>query len=208
MWAAIAALVQAGGVLLGLLFVVIQLSQARRLRLDQTRPFVTVSFRQGTDRLAQFLWFEVTNVGGLPACNIALKFAPAAEPALADSGGYLDRFLRRTIRTLVPGATVSTLFDHGPERSKLRSEGRPVPELYAVKVSYSEPVRIGGWWPRRSREFEEVYDLDAAMFEPLMNISSHTVHEVALELEMIRKTMGKWQLQAPQTPGVPPPSAR
>lgn len=188
---AICTLIGTAFLLIGLIYGAVQLAQARQLRLDQARPFVLVHFTVG-DRLLNVSYLEVVNAGSVVACDVRLTFEPRVKVAAGEDAEYLNRFIDNGFMTLVPGAKRSTVFDVGPERQAARDKGEPIPNEYRVTVNYQdrpEPERRRILRDRRPRRFSETYNLDAGEFDPMLYFETKTVHDVAQELELLRKAL-------------------
>jgi hypothetical protein len=154
-----------------------QLSEAKELREEQTRPFVVIDL-ESTRK--PFFDLVVKNLGATMARNVRFKFDPPAESTL--DGVSLDKLklYRDGISTLPPGKEIRFLFDTGPERHA-RSD---LPDVYEVTVTYAGHTG--------KHEYEERIDLDFGLYWNRMNVTLRDVHDLHRELKAIREEIGKW----------------
>jgi hypothetical protein len=154
-----------------------QVIHARRLREDQTKPFVTVSLRLSPTSI-HAINLVIENIGSMPARNVQFAFdRPLASAAVILNLNEAKLF-KDGIPVMPPGMRFQTLFDLAHVR---KDSGLPV--TYRVKVSYDG---IGG-----KREVEE-YVLDVELFYGLPGLGEYGLHQVAKSLEEISKILQKW----------------
>jgi hypothetical protein len=153
-----------------------QVGEARRLREEQTRPFVVIDFE--IERHLAFL--QVSNIGPTLARNVRFEIEPPLRSATISTVGEL-KMLREGISTLAPGKKIRTLFDDGPKRSARRDE---FPDTYAVTARYSDETG--------RREFTETLDLDLGIFWNIIRSERREVHDVHERLKDMLAEMRKW----------------
>jgi hypothetical protein len=131
-WAACATL--AIYIVLGL-FAWRQVSEARKLREEQARPFVIVDFEPGF-----LVYLTVENLGRTMAREISIRFDKPLESSLSGAR-ELDEspLFREPIPTLPPGKKIRVLFDQFSGRM---DAGLPL--TYDVELRYRGPVGRSG----------------------------------------------------------------
>jgi hypothetical protein len=104
-----------------------QVAEARRLREQQTRPFVVVDLEPGW-----IIYLTIENVGRTLARNVRVKFEPPLSSTRADVRFEEIPALRDGIPTLPPGRKFRYFFDSSIERLN-RTD---LPRSYEVEVRY------------------------------------------------------------------------
>ncbi len=177
---ALAAWVTAALLLGSLIFAGVQIRQARRLREEQSRPFVVVDF--DASRLP-VIDLTIQNVGATMARNVRIEFDPPIERAI-EKGERVGRLANSALitdglPTLPPGKEIRTFFDMSFER--VSSE---LPTKYRVRTTYED---------FRGRRLQpDEYVLDLGMYKDLEFIVRKGSHEAAKALEEIHKEMKRW----------------
>ncbi|HWC15356.1 MAG TPA: hypothetical protein VG929_12310 [Actinomycetota bacterium] len=179
-WSALAAWVTAALLFGSLIFAGMQIHQARRLREEQSRPFVVVDFDAG--RLP-VIDLTVQNVGATMARNVRMTFDPPLERAIEkkDRVGRLanSSLIQNGLPTLPPGKEIRTFFDMSFERVS-----SDLPTKYKVRITYDD---------FRGRRLDpDEYVLDLGMYKDLEFIVRKGAHEAAKALEEIHKEMKRW----------------
>ncbi|MGY2703278.1 hypothetical protein [Nocardioides sp. HB32] len=179
-WDAIGSIATAAGVLAaaaGSWFAYGQWKQGQAARLDQTRPYVVVTFEQGRTMFG-LIDLVVRNVGAGPALNVTIKPDPPLERAQqtqnvvpAISG---VRYFNEPIPLMPPGYELITFFDRMSERC---DADPPLPERYTFTVSYDDGH--GHSWTE-----ENVVDL--GLQHDLLFSEVYNAHHVADALRDIR----------------------
>jgi hypothetical protein len=143
-WAACATL--AIYIVLGL-FAWRQVSEARKLREEQARPFVIVDFEPGF-----LVYLTVENLGRTMAREISIRFDKPLESSLSGAR-ELDEspLFREPIPTLPPGKKIRVLFDQFSGRM---DAGLPL--TYDVELRYQGPVG--------RKEWSDLYRPDLGMY--------------------------------------------
>ena len=96
-----------------------QVTQARRAREDQVRPFVVVDL-QSSLAWQNMIDLVVENVGKTIAKDVRVEFQPPLESSQSDSRMHLQEsvLVKQGIPTLPPGRRVSALFDMSHDSSR------------------------------------------------------------------------------------------
>lgn len=108
-----------------------QIVEARRLRREQTRPFVvpSVAIEQ-----REMLVFVLENLGGRPAIDVHVRFDKGPFSTI---GGIEElRLLREPTPTMVPGQRFRVHWEIG---FNALADDYPHPKSYNVAVSYHDP---------------------------------------------------------------------
>jgi hypothetical protein len=127
-WTAIGTWATGAVLLATLVYVVGQLREARQLRREQFRPWVTVSFHFRSN----VAFIKIKNLGNTAARNVSLEFDPELVTTRSESLGEIPMLTEET-PVLVPGDERLVLLDSVPAR--LQSE---LPQRHTVHVAYSD----------------------------------------------------------------------
>jgi hypothetical protein len=111
-----------------LVYVILQLREAEKLRREQFRPWVTVSFHFRS--IITFI--AVRNLGSTAARNLRIRFEPELASTLNGGVGEVAMFTETT-PVLVPGEERLVLLDRVPDR--LESD---LPTQHTAYVEYSD----------------------------------------------------------------------
>lgn len=151
-----------------------QVREARRLREQQSRPFVVIDFdiERGVET-----YLEVANLGNSLARNVTFEIIPPLKSSI-DVQVEKFKMLNEGIATLAPGKRYRTFFDTGFQRI-----GSDLPLTYEVIVRYRDQDA--------RRSFEESINLDLAQFLYLETPSRRDVHDVSEHLKDIVATLKK-----------------
>jgi len=162
----------------------------------QVRPFIVVDF---DERYPPFLQLVITNFGTTMARDVKFTFDPAIDTTL-DTRDGTDRgrlpikaitMFRDGISHVAPRKEFVVLFDD--VRDMLKSS---VPREYTVEVTYKgSPF---------GREYTDAFRLDVNLYLWRNQIRRKDVHDVAVELEKLRKAVGE---EPPAGQSRPPPTA-
>ncbi len=118
------------GVLLGtLVYVIRQVGEARELRREQFRPWVTVGFHFRSI----YAFIAIKNAGNTVARNVQIEFEPELVSTLSNPGFDQIAVLNDPIPNLAPGEQHIALFDCVPDR--LKSD---LPKQHRVRVTYQD----------------------------------------------------------------------
>lgn len=152
-----------------------QAREARRLRLEQHRPFVVIDVDFiGTSEL--FLY--VKNLGTSLARSVKFEIDPPLSSAVDIP---VDKFkmLTHGVSTLAPGKELRSFFDIGFQRNE-----SDLPLVYTARVTYSDDTG--------RRLFDESMDLDIGQYMHLHFADRQDIHDVHKRLEEIRDVFRKW----------------
>lgn len=188
-WAAVGSVVQAAATILavGVAAIAIpytrgQVREARRLREEQARPFVTVDF-ESSSVSRNTINLVIENIGKTLARNVRVTFDPPLESSQASHGRHYDLensvLLSRGIPTMPPGKRIEALFDLSHERIKT-----DLPMTYTVRVESQDSQE------RDQEPLEYVLDLNFRY--GLACIEAKTVHDVAKSLKGIEHNTSRW----------------
>lgn len=162
-------------VLLGsLAFAWRQVGEARRLRVEQARPWVVVRFDPG-------FVFEIVveNIGKTVAKKIKIEFDPPLESTWSRPWGWEEStLLTDGIPMLPPGDTLRFHFDTFTERVNT-----DLPMKYSVIVTYDDPAG-------RALPADE-YVLDLSLYTG-MAVPPKSLPDLVQEVEKLRKEVSKW----------------
>jgi hypothetical protein len=149
-----------------------QVREARRLREDQTRPFVVVDFEP--IEVHGFFDLVIRNVGPTMARDVRIDFDPPIQSSRQFDTpiGELKMF-REGIPTLAPGKEHRMHFAFGPDHHQ--SE---LPDAFRARVRYTDQ--------RGGRRFDELMDLDLGLYWSQLRVNVYGVHYVHKRLEEIR----------------------
>jgi hypothetical protein len=111
-----------------LIYVVRQLNEARELRREQFRPWVTVSFHFRSN----IAFIKIKNLGNTAARDVALRFDPELVTTRREGIGKVPMLDEKT-PVLVPGDERLLLLDSVPAR--LESD---LPSRHTAHISYSD----------------------------------------------------------------------
>jgi hypothetical protein len=153
-----------------------QLTEAKELREEQTRPFVVIDLGSSAQALFDLV---VANLGPTMAQDVRFHFEPPIKSTDDDLDPYKIKMFRDGISSLAPGKEIRTLFEKGPDRHQ-----SDLPDTYEVTVTYTDQTG--------KRRYEEKIDLDFGLYWDRLTVSRKDVHDVHKELEKIRKEMAKW----------------
>jgi hypothetical protein len=140
----------------------IQLREAKRLRAEQTRPFVVVDL---VPEHSAGIYLEISNIGRTMARDVTFKFTPTLVSSADQITDDLKNsvIMREGFAFMPPGRCVRYFFDVYFSRGE-----KNLPMRYEVKVSYRSGVdRQHRWWNRSDRtpRYCETYPIDLAAYE-------------------------------------------
>ena len=155
-----------------------QLSEARRLRVEQAQPYVAV-YMDRTPGHDHFIDLVVRNFGTTVARDIRLQITPQPRRAVQGNDPE-DVWLPAGIPALVPGQEWRTWWDFSPQRFKTE-----LPDRHDALVSYSDS---------QHKELPSTPSvLDWAAYRGRLFVSTYGAHDAAVALQEIGKTLGSWQ---------------
>lgn len=164
-----------------------QVRQARALREEQARPFVTVSFRPSHGIVCNIV---IKNEGATLARNVRFRFSPEWESSSTERNKIKEsKIWREGIPTLVPGQEIAILADMFPDRYKRED----LPRTYAVEVQYEGAALRSERKPTASAPtFVLSYTLDFDIFFGYNHAQLYGLHEIADAARKIRSRLDSW----------------
>jgi hypothetical protein len=154
-----------------------QLSEAKKLREDQTQPFVVVDLvESGVDK---FWDLEIKNIGATMARDVHFEFDPALQSSLEHVDFSQLRIIQEGLKTLAPGKKFHTSFDFGPSRYEAG-----LPDIYEVRVTYRGP--------RGSRVYNDTMHLDVGLYWNRSSVRIYRVHDIYKEIKKLREGLPRW----------------
>jgi hypothetical protein len=157
-----------------------QAKEARRLREDQSRPFVVMD----VDYIASSLLFLfVKNIGTSLARDVRIAVDPPLTTSLDFDMGAIKMLGDDGIPTLAPGKELRTLFDMG-----FRRHEAGLPLLYSVTITYTDD--------RGERRFSESTFLDIEQYTHMRFVDRKDIHNVYKAMEKMQRTFDRWTSSA------------
>lgn len=163
-WGALASWVTVGVALLAGLIAWRQVTEARRLRLEQAQPYVVV-YMEPSAATPHIIDLVVRNFGATAAYDVTLSVSPDLKRS--GQGGTTEPvWMFDSLPVLVPGQEWRTMWDFSPERVQTS-----LPDRYDVTTSYKDshgrrlpPMpSVLDWGAHRGRQWATVYGIhDAA----------------------------------------------
>lgn len=155
-----------------------QVSEARRLRKDQARPFVVIEFHPWST----IIELKITNIGTTLARDVTFEF----DPPLASThdsehirGPVRDlNMFKKGIPSLAPAREIKLFFDQFPSRVEQK-----LPMTYDVTVSYKD---------NSGESYTDKTVLDLEMYLGTGGITRHTIHDVHKRLEELVREIKRW----------------
>jgi len=178
-WAAIGAIGTLVVAAVAAAFAFVQVRDARRLRVEQARPYVAAYLELGSEIDVTFILLIVKNFGTTTARDITVTSDKPMKRAWGKSQNPEDLLLFDKLPVLVPGQSWRTLFDWGPDRFKAGLD-----DTYTLTVSSHDSAGK----PLK----DEVFLLDWNTFKPTRNVGIKTIHDVGKSLSAIESTIKKW----------------
>jgi len=161
-----------------------QVKEAKRMREEQTRPFVVVDF----DVMSQFQFINLTvsNIGRTMAKDVRITFDPPLWSSMDDRPNITKAadiaFFKDGIPNLPPNKIISMLFDNWIERAKTIGIDR-----YEVTVRYHGP--------QTSKPYRDQLILDLAPYRNVLNVRSKNLDDVHREIEQIRRDIHEFGIR-------------
>ncbi|MEV6695235.1 hypothetical protein AB0M35_27555 [Micromonospora sp. NPDC051196] len=153
-----------------------QVLEARRVRLEQSRPYVIVDF----EFRSILVYLKIENIGTTIARNVEIKFDPPLESASGRRERIRESSLfRQPIPMLAPGRKIAIRLDSYNTRA---SSGLPM--QYTVSISYEG---VGS----QKQFIDPPYPLDLKMYEGA-SVEPRGLPDLVREVEGIRSEIRKW----------------
>jgi hypothetical protein len=160
-----------------------QVGEARKLREEQTRPFVVLDF----DAHEVLIYLTLKNLGTTLARNVRVTVEPSFKSALDDHTerlAALQMFTERGIPTLAPGKEFGTLFDVATQRKPENDpSGKGLPDVYVAHIQYEDPA---------GRRFAEDVILDLGVYWGLQYVKESDLGDIRRELKALVGVAQKW----------------
>jgi len=181
-WAALTALGTFGLVLVAstaALAAFSQVSESRRIRQEQTRPYVVVSVEPSLAS-RQLLDVVIRNVGTTPAIGTRIKIEPPLRRAREDDQFPIAaaRVFTKPIALIAPGYSMNLFLDNGIER-KDRDD---LPDTHTATVTYTDSTGV---------RWTDVYTLDVAAQRGASWVGVLGGHDAAEALQRISEAITK-----------------
>lgn len=153
-----------------------QVSEARRLRLEQAQPYVVTYLEESG--VSDFVDLVVKNLGTTAALEVSIEVRPEPRRAMESEHSNLAPLIPDDIPVLVPGQEWRTLFDPTFKRAK-----SDLPMRYEAAVRFKDS--------RGQTSFELDYVLDWNLMINRATAVVYGVHDAAKALREINKTLGR-----------------
>jgi hypothetical protein len=153
-----------------------QVMEARKVRLDQARPYVVVDFEFRN----VLIYLRIQNIGKTMARDVRVKFDEPLTSTLANSAALTSRLLSEPIPMLAPGRSVSLIFDSFPSRYERQHE---FPLSYSVMIEYDDD---------RGQPFNDPpYPLDLGSYAEA-SLDPKGLPDLVGEIVKLRQELHKW----------------
>lgn len=193
-WVAIGAAATAGTFLIAAIAAAVAFSQLREAkatraetratRLDQTRPYVVVTFEQGISMFDD-IDLLVRNVGAGPARDVHITVNPPLERTRSEQDPTplaAVRYFNEAVPIMAPGYVLRTFFDDLISRNEAE-----LPMRYTFRVRYHDG---------HGHEFDEEIVQDLALLEDLLFTQTYNIHHAAKALREIHNLVRKWPMSS------------
>ena len=177
-WTAVAPWVAIAVAIIAALFLRVQVNEARRLRLEQARPFVVVDCELHASAHGVVV-LVIENFGTTAAYGVKLRFSPELQVTMGQKVVKLTEstLIRQGIPTLAPHKRITTILDIMPHRV-----AEQLPMVYTVTVSYEDSERMA---------HADTYTLDLELLRGISYIGRKDIHHVAEHLKDVREELKK-----------------
>ena len=152
-----------------------QLRVARRVRYEETRPYVILDVETRNDHL---VWMVIHNSGLTPAYNLTFEFTPPLQSTMDASTAMRSRaeFMAQTWPILPPGKKIETIFD-----STVELFNSELPTRYEAVARYTNA---------RRRAFpEEAVTLDIGVYRGRAYTAVKSMTQLTEAIESIGTTL-------------------
>lgn len=160
-----------------------QASEARKLRLERSRPFVILDL-EVHQTIAEF---RITNIGATLARNIRFEFDPPLKSTRDDHPGSTSladlNLFAKGIPSLPPGKEIVLIFDQLPTRME---EGRDLPDDYEVTISYEDTL---------GRKHSETMTVGYSHRRNMVYRTRYGLSDIHKRLEEIAREMKRWTVR-------------
>jgi hypothetical protein len=152
-----------------------QLHVARRVRGEETRPYVIIDVETRNDHL---IWIVIHNSGLTPAHNLSFEFNPPLQSTMDANREMRSRadFMAQTWPILPPGKRIETIFDSTVDLFK-----SGLPTRYEVTAHYTDA--------QRKRCQDKPLTLDIGIYRGRAYIGVKTLTQLTEAVESIATTL-------------------
>lgn len=164
-----------------------QVRESRKLREAQAQPYVVVSLEQDPNVRAA-VNLVIRNIGTTVARDVRLSFEPPLVSSLDEPGSDIkvtDWQALKGIPSLVPGQSMSTLFDLLITRYEGMAAGSKYPTETEVTVTYMGEVG-------KDKQHRYTYLLDFSVFHNGHSFGTKNLNDGVEELEKISNVLKSW----------------
>ncbi len=166
-----------------------QVSEARRLRREQTQPYVAV-FMETSSVSQHFSDLVVKNFGSTAAYDVHVSFSPELRRSKGHSSSELVK-VPGVLRTLVPGQEWRSFLDSGIDRSV-----STLPDEYEATVEFFEnsdqrPTKRIPIGRRLPKKHTMKYTLDFSSRRGAVFARQYGLHDIGKDIRRIRISLEK-----------------
>jgi hypothetical protein len=180
-WSAVAAVVATIAGVIAATFAVLQLRDARRVRREQSAPYVVarLDHSEASHKLVDLV---VKNYGTTTAYDIRLQVDPpmirTTDHDQPDFAFMESKAIATGVAMLVPGQEIRIFFDSLPERAITS-----MPNQFQIRVRARDS---------RKRELEEgLFDVDASWNQDSLNVLVHSTHWIGARIQGIERALDR-----------------
>lgn len=156
-----------------------QWREARKARVEASRPYVVVSI-EPSGVGPQLFDLMVKNIGQRPAINVSITLDPGPTRARETAGLEIDKIkmLNEPVALIAPGQEMRAFYDNHIERV-----GREdLPSSHQVALTYRDSS---------GHEYSEFSVLDIEAMKGAMFTSVRTIHDIGKSLDNINRTLAR-----------------
>jgi hypothetical protein len=180
-WVAVTAIATGATALVAVaaaIFALRQLSDARKVRIDEARPYIVVDF-EDSPATPVIIDFVIKNLGRTAAYDVEMVWDPKPVESLAgrDDEFANVRMFREPILMIAPGRELRIFFDSRMERTP----DKGLPSLYTLTVRYAASKDLG------KLSFTEEFKLDLDSREGGTYVEALGIHHAAKALQDLTK---------------------
>jgi len=173
-WATIGTLLVA---VAALVFAIVQLRDARRIRREASAPYVIAQF-ESSEAAPDIIDFVIKNIGVTPAFDIHVDVAPPMVRAkeIPKLHFMKSKPLTDGIKMLAPNQEVRMFFDTVAERT-----GKELPSEFTVTITAMDS--------RRRHLTPGVFNLDVGWGRGATYATVHNMHWIGTQIELIQNSV-------------------
>lgn len=155
-----------------------QSGEARRLRLERSRPHVLIDLVVW-ETVAEF---RITNIGTTVARKVRFAFDPPLVSSRDDEPTNVPlaatNLFKHGIPSMAPGKVIDGLFDQLPQRMK-----RGLPDDYEVTVSYTDAL---------GERYSEPMTVGYSYLRDFGRVRRRNIHDIHTKIEDIAREVKRW----------------